>query len=532
MSQYLLGSTAAAALMGDHNVVAASFADLGSVEPVAGWGTILRNPDYTGPALEITDLDSTATQTIGFNANGFVTDFPAFLRYGVTKLYDQWGTEHLTISKNQGVYLTYPLGYKCAWLASPTGYKGGNMFVSPSYTDTVPAPAWKVAEPVWAGMFRRTVDTNNLEGIWGVESPTNFMEMGLWLEGHDFHLRINGSNPDDIPGTNWSGDAADVQNKQMTLISDMSQGDGAGHIYANGGLKLNKSDITLPLDFTSHYPLRLFGGWLGNSWLNGRMTELHIFKKRGAGGMTSGDRAYINSKLQAITFLTSEIYARQQRLFAILGAKGAVQARQQRLYAIKGRAKSDRMVAPQQRLYAPVITGKKRSLWMEPSFESGGYSGRTVRSFYPASHVNNAGEHVQLQLSAWTSGKQMSMTECFIGRSTGAGSYVWNEAPTRITFGGANGFAAVAGQVLSDVVPFHFDPADGLPLMIAYFLSSAISTSYDDFAANDRNENPTIGRVTYYKSTGTTSDAENMAPSGYSNFARHSFALTALYLTP
>ena len=513
MSQYLLGSTAAAALMGDHNTVAASFADLGSVEPVAGWGTVLRNPDYTGPALEITDLDSASTQTIGFDANGFVTAFPIFLRYGITKLYDQWGTEHLTIPKTREVRLSYPLGYRCAWIAFPDRNRNISYFLSPSYTDTVPAPAWKVAEPVWAGLFRRVQDTGNLENIWAVPSPSNFMEMGLWLEGADFHLRINGSNSNDVPGTNWTTDAADVQNKQMTVISDMSQGTGSAYIYANGGLKLTKSDITLPLDFTGHYQLCVGGGTIvGQNWRNGRMTELHIFQKRGAGGMSAGDRAYINSKLQAITKLTSEIYARQQRLFALLGAKAAVQARQQRLYV-------------------PVNTGKKRSLWMEPNFESADWAGRTVRSWFPASHVNNAGENVQLEISAWTAAKQISMTEVFIGRATGAG-YAWNEAPTRITFGGSNGFAAVAGKVLSDMVPFHFDPADGLPLMIAFFLSSTISSSYDDFAANNQNWPPTSGKNVYYKSTGTTSDAENLAASGYTTITNFMWALTALYLTP
>ena len=84
---------------------ATTFDGLTGVTPVAGWGTVLLNSAYTGPALRVEDNSNPGTTTdVYFDADGYLTGaIPYGANARVVILYDQFGSDNLTAPRTNNM---------------------------------------------------------------------------------------------------------------------------------------------------------------------------------------------------------------------------------------------------------------------------------------------------------------------------------------------------------------------------------------------------------------------------------------------
>ena len=250
-----------------------SFADISAnLLPVAGWGAIRRNPDYTGPCCRVADLDSAAEVDIYFDEYGFLSGGDPYVNTRVITIYDQWGSDHLYCAKTANILLTP--------MAGPDNCRGffGNLttYMRSTLTTSTGA-AWAVPDGLWAISYIRR-QNNGLQGLWGVNKSSNYMSIGLWQEYEDLHWRINGSGATDWNNTDWNINAADVQNVKGTAIGDYTQGTGIGYGYFNGASSISLA-YSAPITYDSGVFLKLFEASTLNSLFYGDIYELHIFSR-------------------------------------------------------------------------------------------------------------------------------------------------------------------------------------------------------------------------------------------------------------
>ena len=253
---------------------ASSFTDystLTDLAPVSGWATMRRNLAYVGAAIQITDFSNPANVTeVSFDVSGALSGpVPYGADARVTKIYDQFGSEDLTVSLASAPEV---IGDDPSYNTWRLEFKGQGGFLSAS---TVAAsPAWAIGNPVWVmGMVRN--NNVGLDEFWGVAGP-GFMEMGLWHEWADLHARINGGGGLDWSNTNWTADAAAVQNVHGRVIADCFASPAQG--YFNSAASWNYT-FGAPIVFnttTSHLTLGGTGEMLGDNG-NFEFTELVIF---------------------------------------------------------------------------------------------------------------------------------------------------------------------------------------------------------------------------------------------------------------
>jgi len=260
-----------------------SYSGLTDLTPVAGWATVRRNPVYSGPAIEITDFTNAANITdVYFDANGALS---GAVPYGadarVTTIYDQFGSEDLTISLATAPEVS---GDDVLFTSWRVVFKRLGGFVAPSATDV--NPAWKLGNTVWSlGIIRR--DNSGLDLIWGVDSPSAYMEIGVWQEGPDLHCRINGGGPLDWSNTDWSIHSADVQNVLSRVVHDCFTTPAKGYMNGVDSLTYNFSS---PITYSTGRHLYLGGSsvMLGTPMLMD-FTELVIFDATAALSTTNKD---------------------------------------------------------------------------------------------------------------------------------------------------------------------------------------------------------------------------------------------------
>lgn len=316
---------------------------------VGAWGTLKRNPDYTGFAMTVEDDSNPGTTTeVSFNAAGLIR---GALPYGtdtrVVTLYDQFGSSDLfatladdiRIRQDDFTYGTWLLDMQGVGELSSTVVTGGGA-------------AWELGDPVWACGFKR-VGPSNLRPIWGVASGSNFMEIGLWQEFEDLHWRVNGSSPTDWANTNWFLDAHVVQVPGIErAIGDMSSGSPALGYY-NGVLESSRT-YTAPIVYTASQPINIGGGLISDEF-DGLFSELAVFNTTGT--LSVEDKDNLDDALSQANFFETgdSVIIPEQRMYTVLGTPSdGVSAKYQRTYAVLG-SPSDAVSAKNQRLYAIIV---------------------------------------------------------------------------------------------------------------------------------------------------------------------------------
>ncbi len=250
-----------------------SFADISTnLLPVAGWGAIRRNPDYTGPCCRVADNDSAAEVDLYFDEYGFLSSAPPYTNTRVVTIYDQWGSDHLYCAKTANITLTVMAGAD-----NCRGFNSIKTAYMRSTLTTSTGAAWAIPDGLWAISFVRR-ENSGLQGLWGVDKSSNYMSIGLWQEYEDLHWRINGSSPVDWNNTDWNINSSDVQNVKGTAIGDYTQGGSPGYAYFNGASSGSLA-YSAPITYDSGVFLKLFGASTIGSLFYGDIYELHIFSR-------------------------------------------------------------------------------------------------------------------------------------------------------------------------------------------------------------------------------------------------------------
>lgn len=202
-------------------------------------------------------------------------------------------------------------------------------------TSTGSGAAWELDYMVWALGYVRTADHADLRIVWGVPG-TGFMRIGVWEEGADLHWRVNGSPQDDWDNTDWTLDAATVQNKVSRIIADCSDDvsdDSFG--YMNNTLRDTRAN-TLPITYDTGNDLGV-GDWggLGNAMTND-FIELTIFDPDG-GPMTSDNRGWLDEALEESVAVIAEQNVSEFQLYVVEGPpEDVVFASELEIYVVEG----------------------------------------------------------------------------------------------------------------------------------------------------------------------------------------------------
>lgn len=281
--------------------VATHFPTFATVAAVAGWGTALRNPAYTGPALRVRNTSTGDETDVNFDSNGFVNTLPYGSNTRVIKLYDQWGTEDLshTSPTNSDVQL--------ALKAGDNGYhlKGGGVyqrFVTPSVVSA--APAWKVNDPLYFYTMERDSAAGLQTTALVTASGTGYATCGVFANGSAWAWRVDGGSNVNWPSTTY------VAGTRESVFADYTQKDGNAYGYVNntlkvttaGGNPLSYSDTSSPLYFMDETTFTEY---------DGKMFEVHVFDR--TAGLSSADRTLLqtaseifNSPLAPTSFIQLE----------------------------------------------------------------------------------------------------------------------------------------------------------------------------------------------------------------------------------
>lgn len=306
--------------------------DFVNITPVACWSTVRRSTLYTGPAIRVEDASNPGTQVdVNFDGDGRLTGAtPYGTDTRVITIYDQFGSEDLTAAYTAGITVGGDNLERSSWRIEATG--GVGMYAP---TNTGSSPAWELGSMVWAMSMERTIDFGALTAMWGVDSASNFMEIGIWIENSDnIHWRVNSSVQADWTGTNWTANSSIVQNVVGRFIADMTDGSDA-HGYFNNVLGNTRSSV-LPIVFSSGKSLGLFD-WngLGGPW-TGDFEELVIFSNSGT--MSSDNRGWLDEALDEFSIDPAWETLAEEELYVIDGVPEAGNQlnSQETLYVVEG----------------------------------------------------------------------------------------------------------------------------------------------------------------------------------------------------
>lgn len=271
---------------------ATPFSGLSDITPVAGWGTIRRNPAYVGPALRVANSGTSEEQDVAFDANGYLTGtIPYGANTRVVRVYDQWGTDDMVAAKTDGIKVMWDHTTQNTWHLSAVGNGAGLNSTRSVGGD--PAPAWNIQQGVWCLGISRW-DNRDLYRIFGVPRNSNYMSIGLWAENDHLHWRINGS-----AGVNYASTYTGANNDVCggdhleRVIGDMSTA-GTGYGYHNG-VSRSTLGYTAPITYDAGAKMSMFGGPSVGTRHIGTISELHVFSSSGA--LSAGTRTVLDAAL-------------------------------------------------------------------------------------------------------------------------------------------------------------------------------------------------------------------------------------------
>jgi len=266
-----------------------SLATVGALTAKAGWGTIKRNPAYSGPALRVANLNTADEIDVAFDANGYVTGARP---YGdatrVVKVYDQWGTDDMVCAKTAGFKIAREDWKYKTWRIRGTGVAGMQS------TKTVSAAAWNSTSILWAAMVSRPFNTL-LRSVMLVEPAAgSYMGIGTWINATRVHWRINGGAAQDWVNTDIVNNNDKCGGEMERMIGDMTLGSGTAYGYHNGTLNVTYG-YSYPLALLSTGKVNWMGGGPISNAIIGHATELHLFN--GTAAATAGDIAAIDAAM-------------------------------------------------------------------------------------------------------------------------------------------------------------------------------------------------------------------------------------------
>ena len=257
------------------NVNNTYFNDLPYLTPIMGGGMVKRNPSYSGPAIRVYNASTFAEVDVNFDGNGLVTGTrPYGADTRLHTIYDQWGSENLVVvGTPDATLIEEDSTYKC-WRIQ---FNGGS-YLATANTTTTPG-AWVKDTCVWALGLIRTASRSVLHNVWGVESSTNYMTVGLWIELTDLHHRLDSGSALDVLGTHYTTNASRVANVLAPVVG-MVGGQNNGAIQCDAHPDTTtRSALSYPLTWTAGKPLCL-GGWTGlGSHCLEQVTEFHYFDR-------------------------------------------------------------------------------------------------------------------------------------------------------------------------------------------------------------------------------------------------------------
>lgn len=279
--------------------------------PISAWGTLLRNRNYIGPALQVeNNANPGETQDIFFGLNGLIQEAPP---YGgntrVVRLYDQFGSSDLVGNLADNIQVRESDFTYHTWLLDFNG-NGGLASVD---TTSTPAP-WALPSMLWVnGHIRETNDS--LRPIWAIPANTNFMKAGVWQEFNDLHWRINSSNPADWAGTDWDGNQPESRDF-ASAIGDMTSGS-PGRAYFNGNAAGTLA-YSAPITYDASRTLGVGDGIITAPMI-GKFSELTIFDH--SAPAEASDIAALHAAVEEAKWFATEpeIEATNQRKHVILG---------------------------------------------------------------------------------------------------------------------------------------------------------------------------------------------------------------------
>lgn len=269
-----------------------SLATVGTLTAKAGWGTIKRNPAYSGPALRVANVNTTDEVDVPFDANGYVTGARP---YGedtrVVKVYDQFGTDHMTCAKTGEIRVKRENRKYRTWRLNPRN--GSGMLSTTQFS----AAAWNSSRILWAATCARPHD-GNLRSVMLVEPAAgSYMGMGVWVNGNRLHWRVAGGGAQDWVNTdiNVNNDKCGLETER--LIGDLTNSDGNCRGYHNGALNVTYA-YTYPVGLLATGKVNWLGGGPISATMFGYGCELILFN--GTAAATAGDIAAIDAALAQV----------------------------------------------------------------------------------------------------------------------------------------------------------------------------------------------------------------------------------------
>lgn len=281
------------------NVANTSLNDLPYLTPIIGGGMVKRNPSYVGPAIRVYNATTFAEVDVNFDGNGFVTGArPYGADTRLHTIYDQWGTDNfVVVGTPDATLIEEDATYKC-WRIQ---FNGGSYLATASTTST-PA-AWVKDSCLWALGLIRTASRSVLHNVWGVESVSNYMDVGLWIELTDLHVRMDGSAASDVAGTHYTTHASRVAGVLAPVVG-LVGGQNNGLVICNGEDATNtRIGTAFPINWDAGKPMCI-GGWTGlGSHCLEQVTEFHYFGRADdAAGNTInlGAASVLNTRLKQV----------------------------------------------------------------------------------------------------------------------------------------------------------------------------------------------------------------------------------------
>jgi hypothetical protein len=247
-------------------------------DPVAGWGFVLRNSDYSGPAVEIEDVDNPGTYSdLSFDVNGKVTAALPYTNNRVSTLYDQWGADDLIWNNvDAGDYMEpFEAGQGDGGVTAATMFMkttDANEYKTGGLTSTLSAgtAAWAVGYPTLVSSVVRS-DNQIRATLMGVRGNT------VYHWGHIInHLETFGVNIKDsfidVNGESY----VDYGNSRL-YASILDHSTTAIEVNVNDGKFTYSAAATSAYTYNSTRKFHM--GWWSTNYgqFSGAYFEAHVF---------------------------------------------------------------------------------------------------------------------------------------------------------------------------------------------------------------------------------------------------------------
>jgi hypothetical protein len=264
------GSNAAAASGGSAGPVFNGLVSGG--DPVFGHGTVKRNSAYSGNALQLEDIDNLGTYAeIGFDGDGYVTATDPFTNSRVTKIYDQWGVDHMLWGATGRVQL---LPADANYVTARLSFDGTAFFSSTVLGNG--SPTWSSQTPSLLATIIRT-DNQVRAAIMGPNRTVGYalFPYGFIIQHTNGQAMMIDEQYGGIwPGTNAGAQIGEVSNLLLNTVSTGNQAYG----YLDAVLKSTIThDGSIAYSTNTASAFRMPHTFINHPRFNGEAFEWHMY---------------------------------------------------------------------------------------------------------------------------------------------------------------------------------------------------------------------------------------------------------------